>query len=114
MPILETLFTLQVTLEELYEPAVIEEYYMSKEDDKIRKIDQPERLQEAMQGRPMDLTCEDLLEEARWMVDTQRFGEWKDVLTGQVECTTDKISDIRPPMLSCRSETRWTPLRCGQ
>ena len=97
MPILETLFTLQVTLEELYEPAVIEEYYMSKEDDKIRKIDQPERLQEAMQGRPMDLTCEDLLEEARWMVDTQRFGEWKDVLTGQVECTTDKISDIRPP-----------------
>lgn len=54
-----------MTLEELYEPALIEEYYMSKDDDRIRRIDQPERLQEAFAGRDMSLTIDDLMEEAK-------------------------------------------------
>lgn len=38
-------------LEDLYEPALIEQFYMSSEDDKIRRCDQPERMQVEMQGR---------------------------------------------------------------
>ncbi len=60
-------------LEDLYEPALIEQFYMSKEDDRIRKTDVPERLQIDLADRVPLNSKEDAMNEAEWIFENEIF-----------------------------------------
>jgi transcription elongation factor SPT6 len=58
-------------VEELYEPALIEQFYMSKEDERIRRTDLPERLQIELADRVPLRNKDDAMEEAEWIFENE-------------------------------------------
>jgi hypothetical protein len=52
----------------MYEPAVIQEFFLSNKDVEIRSADIPERLHLDLAGRELVATLDDVRAEARWMV----------------------------------------------
>ena len=69
------------SFEKLYEPHLIKEYFLSKEDDEIRKTDAPERLQIDLKKRGPTPPLEEVKEEAEWIVKQHakdiKFIDWK-------------------------------------
>ena len=61
---------------DMYEPAVIQEFFLSDKDVEVRKTDLPERLQLEMEGREIVSTLEDVRAEARWMVNVSKDVQW--------------------------------------
>lgn len=60
-------------VEDVFEPAGLEEIYIKKEDELIAKADIPERLQLKFKGRLEDKDIkEELPEEARWIFERMR------------------------------------------
>ena len=66
-----------VGINDMYEPAVIQEFFLSDSDVEIRKTDLPERLQLDMEGRGIVSTLEDVRAEARWMVNVSKDVQWR-------------------------------------
>uniref|UniRef100_A0A7S0HS73 SH2 domain-containing protein n=1 Tax=Hanusia phi TaxID=3032 RepID=A0A7S0HS73_9CRYP len=67
--------------EKLYEPHLIKEYFLSREDDEIRKTDAPERLQIDLKKRGPTPTLAEVQDEAEWIVKQHardvQFIDWK-------------------------------------
>ena len=55
-------------IDDMYEPAVIQEFFLSNKDVEIRSADIPERLHLDLAGRELVATLDDVRAEARWMV----------------------------------------------
>jgi len=63
-------------IDDLYEPTVIQEFYLAEKDVAVRKEDIPERLQIDFEGRDVVSTLDDVRAEAKWMVNKNKEIIW--------------------------------------
>ena len=84
-----------VGITDMYEPAVIQEFFLSDKDVEVRKTDLPERLQLEMEGREIVSTLEDVRAEARWMVNVSKEVQWLN--SSHMEDSGDDMVEVLNP-----------------
>ena len=88
-----------MSITDMYEPAIIQEFFLADDDVRIRNEDLPERLQLDMSGREIVSTLSDVREEAKWMVTKSNEIRWRnqhyidDTGTGLVDVANPAYTD---------------------